>query len=82
MTAPRELKHSVSLLVGGTMLAIGLTLLALLGLAAVVIPAALGILAMELKRAREWLPKAHRFLPRLFARNDLKPEANPGNECV
>jgi len=58
MTALRKIKHSFTLAVGATLLAIGLTLLTLLGLAAVAIPAALGILGIELARAARWLRHA------------------------
>ena len=71
MTALRELKHSASRMVGGTMMAIGLMLLTLLGLAAVVAPAALGILGMELARSARWL----RHAPMLLLRK-IQPQGN------
>ncbi len=55
MTALRTTQRSFTLLVGATMLCASLVLLTLLGLAAVAIPAALAILAMELARAALWL---------------------------
>jgi hypothetical protein len=58
MTALRKIKHSLGLAVGATLLIIGLTLLMLFGLAAAAIPAALGILSMELTRAGRWLRHA------------------------
>lgn len=76
----RKAKPSVSLLAGGTMPAIGLTLLTSLGLAAVVIPAAQGIQAIERKRAREWRPKARWFVSRNVARYGLKSGTNPSSE--
>lgn len=68
MTALRKIKHSLTLAVGAVLLAIGLTQLAVFGLAAVAIPAALGVLAIELARARRWLRNRAGFLPR---RNNL-----------
>ena len=68
MTALRNIKHRLTLAVGATLLAIGLVLLTLFGLAAVAIPAGLGILAIELARARRWLRNWAGFLPR---RNNL-----------
>ena len=58
MTALREIKHTLGLAVGATLLAVGLALLTLLGLAAVAIPAALGILGLALARAARWLRHA------------------------
>ena len=55
MTALRNIQHRLTLAVSVTLLAIGLTLLALFGLAAVAIPAVLGILGMELARVARWL---------------------------
>jgi predicted branched-subunit amino acid permease len=55
MTSLRAIKHNLTLVVGATMLAASLVLLTLFGLVAVVIPAALAILGMELARARRWL---------------------------
>jgi hypothetical protein len=58
MTALLRIKHSFGHAFGALLLAIGLTLLALCGLAAVAVPAALGILAIEWARARRGLGAA------------------------
>jgi hypothetical protein len=47
----RQIKRTVVMFLGGAALLAGLGLLTLLGLAAVVIPAIVGILAIELARA-------------------------------
>jgi hypothetical protein len=84
MTVLRAIKHSLTLVVGATMLAASLVLLTLLGLVAVAIPAALAILAMELPRARRWLrdPKLiwqTRRTPRAGARASARFNARIGN---
>jgi len=61
MTALRRIQHRLTLAVGATLLAIGLTLLTLFGLAAVALPAALAILAMELTRVARWMRRVRAF---------------------
>ena len=54
----RNITRTARMIVGGVALLAGLLLLALLGLAAVVIPAILGILAIELGRAARFARRA------------------------
>ncbi len=58
------IRRIVVALVGGMLLALGLAAAGLLGLAMVLIPGVLGILAMESERARRRLGKAKDFLLR------------------
>ncbi|MGF1613611.1 MAG: PGPGW domain-containing protein [Gammaproteobacteria bacterium] len=51
----RQAKRLVILLVGGTVLAIGVAMILLPGPAVLVIPLGLGILAVEFAWARRWL---------------------------
>jgi hypothetical protein len=62
----RQLKQNVALIAGSAVLLAGLALLALLGLAAVIIPAVLAILVIELRRAFSCMSRA----PALFLRNN------------
>lgn len=55
VTTYRQAKRLVILLVGGTVLAIGVAMILLPGPAVVVIPLGLAILAVEFAWARRWL---------------------------
>lgn len=57
MTTRKNIRHIVVAVVGGTVLAVGVVLLVLPGPAFLVIPAGLGILAVEFAWARRWLRK-------------------------
>ena len=63
-TTMQGIRRIVVALVGGMLLALGLAAAGLLGLAMVLIPGVLGILAMESERARHRLGKAKDFLLR------------------
>jgi hypothetical protein len=63
MISIKAIKRIAILVVGSTVLAIGLALLVLPGPAFVVIPVGLAILAMEFAWARRWLRKARELLP-------------------
>ena len=54
----KKIKRIIVAIIGGTVLAIGIALLVLPGPAFLVIPAGLGILAIEFAWARRWLRKA------------------------
>ncbi len=54
----KGIKRIIVALVGGTVLAVGLAVAGLLGVAFVLIPGGLGILAMESERAGRWLQSA------------------------
>jgi len=62
----RQIRQNVALVAGGVVLLAGLALLALLGLTAVIIPAALVILVFELRRAIRCVGRA----PALFWRTN------------
>ena len=64
MTTLNQIKRVVIAVVGGTVLALGLALIVLPGPAFLVIPAGLGILAIEFAWARRWLRSARAVLPR------------------
>lgn len=57
VTTYRQARRLVILLVGGTVLAVGLAMVLLPGPAIVVIPLGLAILAIEFAWARQWLVK-------------------------
>jgi hypothetical protein len=59
----KTIKRVAILLIGSTVLAIGVALLVLPGPAFIVIPAGLAILAIEFAWARRWLRKARGLLP-------------------
>jgi len=59
----KHLKRIVVMVVGGTVLAIGVALIVLPGPAFIVIPAGLAILAIEFAWARRWLKKVRGLLP-------------------
>jgi ribosome-associated translation inhibitor RaiA len=59
----RTIKRIAILVVGSTVLAIGVALIVLPGPAFIVIPAGLAILAIEFAWARRWLRKARGLLP-------------------
>jgi Putative transmembrane protein (PGPGW)/Protein of unknown function (DUF2934) len=63
MISLKTIKRVVILVVGSTVLAIGVALLVLPGPAFIVIPAGLAILAVEFAWARRWLRKARNLLP-------------------
>lgn len=50
-------------LVGGTVLLIGIAMIVLPGPAILVIPAGLGILAIEFAWARHWLKRVRQYMP-------------------
>ena len=58
----KRIKRVIVAIIGGTVLAIGIALLVLPGPAFLVIPAGLGILAIEFAWARRWLLKAKEML--------------------
>ena len=60
----KPFKRIVVMVVGGTVLAIGVALVVLPGPAFIVIPAGLAILAIEFAWARRWLRSARAVLPR------------------
>ena len=62
MISLKTIKRIVILVVGGTVLLLGVALLVLPGPAFIVIPAALAILAIEFAWARRWLRKARTLL--------------------
>ena len=79
----RKARKVMVLIVGGTVLLIGIALLVLPGPAFIVIPAGLAILALEFALARRWLDKAKAWAARTAAavkerasRNGSKP-SNP-----
>ena len=59
----KPFKRIVVMVVGGTVLAIGIALIVLPGPAFLVIPAGLAILAIEFAWARRWLRSARAVLP-------------------
>lgn len=59
VTTYRQAKRLVILLVGGTVLAVGLAMILLPGPAVLVIPLGLAILAVEFAWARRWLVRMH-----------------------
>jgi len=64
MTALKRIKRIVVMIVGGTVLLIGVALIVLPGPAFLVIPAGLGILAIEFAWARRWLQRVRDFAQR------------------
>ena len=60
----RTAKRVVIAVVGGAVLLVGIALLVLPGPAFLVIPAGLGILALEFEWPRRWLRKVREFLRR------------------
>ena len=63
LTAMKKIKRIVVMVVGGTVLALGVVLIVLPGPAFLVIPAGLAILAIEFAWARRWLRSARAILP-------------------
>ena len=63
MISIKAIKRIAILVVGSTVLAIGVALLVLPGPAFIVIPVGLAILAVEFAWARRWLRKARELLP-------------------
>ena len=64
MTAVKRIQPIILTVVGGAVLAFGLAVAGLIGLAVVLIRGALGILAMESERAKRRLGSAKNFLMR------------------
>jgi tellurite resistance protein TerC len=62
MISLKTIKRIVILVVGSTVLVLGVALLVLPGPAFIVIPAGLAILAIEFAWARRWLRKARNLL--------------------
>ena len=60
----KHFKRVMILVVGGTVLAIGVAMILLPGPAFIVIPAGLAILAIEFAWARRWLRSARAVMPR------------------
>ncbi|MBI3849724.1 MAG: PGPGW domain-containing protein [Verrucomicrobia bacterium] len=60
----KHIKRIVVIVVGGTVLAIGVAFIVLPGPAFIVIPFGLAILAVEFAWARRWLHKARELLQR------------------
>jgi len=71
----KHVRRIVVLVVGGTVLAIGVALIVLPGPAFLVIPLGLAILAIEFAWARRWLNKAREFLKRRNASLQSKEPA-------
>lgn len=59
----KKSKHILTAMVGATILAFGVAMVMLVGVAWVVIPAVLGILTMEFERIWRWLRTAIHVLP-------------------
>ena len=68
VTTYRQAKRLVILLVGGTVLVVGLAMILLPGPAVLVIPLGLGILAVEFAWARRWLVRAQQKAQSLRSR--------------
>jgi len=64
----KQIKRIVVMLVGGTVLAVGVALIVLPGPAFIVIPLGLAILAIEFAWAKRWLRSARAILP-LYSKN-------------
>jgi len=64
MISLKTIKRAVILVIGSTVLAIGVALLVLPGPAFIVIPAGLAILAVEFAWARRWLRQMREMLQR------------------
>jgi hypothetical protein len=62
LTAPGKFRRILLATLGGTVLLVGIVLLVLPGPAFLVIPAGLGILALEFAWARRWLRAARNFV--------------------
>ena len=73
LTAMKKTKRIAVMILGGTVLAIGIALIVLPGPAFIVIPAGLAILAIEFAWARRWLRSARAVLPRR-SDNDALPK--------
>ena len=66
----RAVKKAVVVVIGGTVLLIGVFLLVLPGPAFLVIPAGLAILALEFRWARRWLRKAKAMISKQKSNSD------------
>ena len=62
-TAIKKVKRIVVAIAGETMLAAGITLMALVVLVLIVFPGGVEVLAIEWERARRWMRKARNLLP-------------------
>jgi uncharacterized protein (TIGR02611 family) len=60
----KHVKRIVVIVLGGTVLALGIALIVLPGPAFIVIPLGLAILAIEFSWARRWLQSVRAFFPR------------------
>jgi uncharacterized protein (TIGR02611 family) len=69
----KRFKRIIILVVGSTVLAIGIAMILLPGPAFIVIPAGLAILAVEFAWARRWLRSARAVMPRR-AEGDVLPQ--------
>jgi hypothetical protein len=63
LTVVKKVKRIVVAIAGETMLAAGITLMALVVLVLLVFPGGVEVLAIEWKRAKRWMRKARNFLP-------------------
>jgi tellurite resistance protein TerC len=75
MLTLRNLKRLLIAIIGGTVLLLGVAMILLPGPASLVIPAGLGILAIEFAWARHWLHKTREYMER--ARNCVMPKRTP-----
>ena len=66
----KTVKRAVVLVVGGTVLLIGVALIVLPGPAFLVIPAGLAILGIEFAWARRWLHRARGYLRKTLKRKE------------
>jgi tellurite resistance protein TerC len=64
MTALKRIKRIAVMIVGGTVLLIGIALIVLPGPAFIVIPCGLGILGIEFAWARRWLDRVRKLAKR------------------
>ncbi|HTI70688.1 MAG TPA: PGPGW domain-containing protein [Candidatus Limnocylindria bacterium] len=72
----KKFRRVAVLLIGSTVLAAGIALLVLPGPAFLVIPAGLGILALEFEWARRWLRKAQTLIKNATTRRDASKPSN------
>ncbi len=68
----QRIKRIAIIVVGSTVLALGIALIVLPGPAFIVIPAGLAILALEFAWARRWLRSARAILPK-YSSDDSSP---------
>ena len=77
----QRINRIVVTVVGGTVLALGITLIVLPGPAFIVIPAGLAILAMEFAWAKRWLRSVRALLPRR-SKDDSTPRKKLSTQSV